>query len=82
MFEVVRVCSFLCCICVYKVVFFPRKDWSQMRHFIQTQGNLMLRLLMPLTSFGFCCAIYYRDVQMQINCKDLTNVYLVVGLRN
>ena len=74
MFEVVRVCSFLCCICVYKVVFFP--------HFIQTQGNLMLRLLMPLTSFGFCCAIYYRNVQVQINFKDLTKVYLVVGLRD
>ena len=76
MFEVVRVCSFVCCDGVYKV------ELKRDTIFDQTQGNLMLRLLMPLNSFGFCCSIYHRNVQMQINCKDLTIVYSVEGLRD
>ena len=50
-----------------------------MRYFIQTQVDLMLRLLMPLNSLGFCCATYNGNVQcstIQRTCKDLTKVYL------
>ena len=34
-----------------------------MRYFIQTQVDLMLRLLMPLNSIGFCYATYNGNVQ-------------------
>ena len=50
-----------------------------MRYFIQTQVDLMLRLLMPLNSLGFCCATYNGNVQrstIQRTCKDLAKVYL------
>ena len=50
-----------------------------MRYFIQKQVDLMLRLLMPLNSLGFCCATYNGNVQrstIQRTSKDLTKVYL------
>ena len=66
-----------------KLSFFHRKTevkWDTL--FDETKGNLMLRLLTPLNSFGFCCEIYYRNVQMQRTCKNLPKVHLAVGLRD
>ena len=48
-----------------------------MRHLNQTQGDLMLRLLMPLNSLGFCCEIYNRNVQISTDLQRLNeNVFI------
>ena len=72
---------FVCLLKWYEQIlsFFPQKNGSQIRYFIQTQVDLMLRLLMPLNSIGFCYATYNGNVQrstIQRTCEDLTKVYL------
>ena len=48
-----------------------------MRHLNQTQGDLMLRLLMPLNSLGFYCEIYNRNVQISTDLQRLNeNVFI------
>ena len=42
-----------------------------MRNLNQTQGDLTLRLLMPLNSLGFCCEIYNLTLRLLMPLNSL-----------
>ena len=73
-FEVVRICSFVCCNGVCKSGVSSTK--TKIEWYTPTRHKGIYWGLFSINSFSFCCAIYSTIVQIERTRKDLPRAYI------